>query len=398
MTVYGFVFVDGYNFGGVLLNPKTNWSEALKTIINIGLEQHELITIDLRYIGHHGYIQDEFEKVGGISKPNNMMYIPLQTYKQSKNKHTIKMKIFRDTEHQTKGSVIKYSKPVTYPEYTCRDGYFTNHWISENSYDTDYIGIFFDRPYLYKYSNNDNTDHMFELTINNIVYKPCNLSSTICENEKECQTAFDYRRLSKIQKRTTNTHYENYIVLYGLEVPYNTIIEYDCGKTIHKGVMMISNNRLGHMSINRIEHNLSQYLKTNAIWESGRNPVLKKRLHSEFLFSHCTPIEVEETMYNETDVGYIYMIQEREFLQQNDPTFKIGCTVQEPDNQIIRLRSYKKGSKIIMVLAVDRERVRSIETAIKTEFRSKFIRHRDGTEYFTGDVNEMRDIVIRHCT
>jgi len=96
-------------------------------------------------------------------------------------------------------------------------------------------------------------------------------------------------------------------------------------------------------------------------------------------------------------IGYIYLIHEREFLSTNNPTYKIGCTVQGPDNQVHRLRSYKKGSKIIMVLSVDKTEVRDIETAIKREFRDKFTRHTDGTEYFTGDVKEMRDIVIRHC-
>jgi len=110
------------------------------------------------------------------------------------------------------------------------------------------------------------------------------------------------------------------------------------------------------------------------------------------------PPPEEPPLTTETSTGYIYMIQEREFLQQKNPTFKIGCTVQEPDNQIKRLKAYKKGSRIVLVLAVEKANVRSIESAIKSEFTNRFTKHSDGTEYFTGPEKEMRDIVIRHCT
>lgn len=110
------------------------------------------------------------------------------------------------------------------------------------------------------------------------------------------------------------------------------------------------------------------------------------------------PPPEEPPLTTETSTGYIYMIQEREFLQQKNPTFKIGCTVQEPDNQIKRLKAYKKGSRIVLVLAVDKANVRSIESSIKAEFTNRFPKHPDGTEYFTGPEKEMRDIVIQHCT
>jgi hypothetical protein len=62
------------------------------------------------------------------------------------------------------------------------------------------------------------------------------------------------------------------------------------------------------------------------------------------------------------------------------------------------LKAYKKGSRIVLVLAVDKAHVRSIESSIKSEFTSRFAKHSDGTEYFTGPEKEMRDIVIRCCT
>ena len=149
---------------------------------------------------------------------------------------------------------------------------------------------------------------------------------------------------------------------------------------------------------------VKDYIYANRVYRSdivskaAIMPVSAPVTHASVAALIPPPSQPEPPVFSETSIGYIYMIQEREFLQQKNPTFKIGCTVQEPDNQIKRLKAYKKGSKIVITIAVDRERVRSIETAIKSEFTNRFTKHSDGTEYFTGDEKEMRDIVIRQCT
>ena len=48
-------------------------------------------------------------------------------------------------------------------------------------------------------------------------------------------------------------------------------------------------------------------------------------------------------------MGYIYLIQEREFLTQNSPIYKIGKSGQE---NCRRLNSYPKGSKLILCIEV----------------------------------------------
>lgn len=92
-------------------------------------------------------------------------------------------------------------------------------------------------------------------------------------------------------------------------------------------------------------------------------------------------------------VGYIYLIREREFLEKDLPIYKVGMTIQTPNNQIERLKAYKKGSCIEISRKVDESRTREIESMIKTEFNACFEKHADGLEYFKGDVNHMLRII-----
>lgn len=97
-----------------------------------------------------------------------------------------------------------------------------------------------------------------------------------------------------------------------------------------------------------------------------------------------------------TKVSYIYLIREREFLNTNQNIYKVGRTTQEPHNKIKRLQDYKKGSEIILVIKVPNEDVVSIEDTIKKEFKTTFKSHTDGCEYFEGDIDKMKRIVVKH--
>jgi len=92
-------------------------------------------------------------------------------------------------------------------------------------------------------------------------------------------------------------------------------------------------------------------------------------------------------------VSYIYLIQERENFEKNNNVFKIGRTTQEPNNKINRLQNYKKGSKILLVMECENEKVKSIEQNIKVIFNSKFKRHSDGYEHYIGDKDHMINII-----
>ncbi len=83
----------------------------------------------------------------------------------------------------------------------------------------------------------------------------------------------------------------------------------------------------------------------------------------------------------------MYILQEREFLKEGRPLYKIGRTRQSPND---RFDDYPKGSKIINYLQVNNSK--TTEARIKQIFRQKFKQDKDiGTEYFEGDINEMID-------
>ena len=92
-------------------------------------------------------------------------------------------------------------------------------------------------------------------------------------------------------------------------------------------------------------------------------------------------------------VSYIYLIQERENFEKDNNVFKYGRTTQEPNNKINRLQNYKKGSKILLVMECENDKVKSIEKNIKVIFDSKFKRHSDGYEHYIGDKDEMKKII-----
>lgn len=92
-------------------------------------------------------------------------------------------------------------------------------------------------------------------------------------------------------------------------------------------------------------------------------------------------------------VSYIYLIQERENFEKDNNVFKYGRTSQEPNNKINRLQNYKKGSKILLVMECENEKVKSIEKNIKVIFDSKFKKHSDGYEHYIGDKDEMKKII-----
>ena len=96
---------------------------------------------------------------------------------------------------------------------------------------------------------------------------------------------------------------------------------------------------------------------------------------------------------NNNLVSYIYLIQERENYMNNKNIYKFGKTTQEPDNKIKRLQSYKKGSRILMLIECNNENVNNIESEIREEFKKEFIKHIDGHEHFEGDPIKMKQII-----
>lgn len=82
--------------------------------------------------------------------------------------------------------------------------------------------------------------------------------------------------------------------------------------------------------------------------------------------------------------GTLYFIQPAELVGTN--RYKIGCSA---SNDMIRCKSYKKGTRYMMILECNQPFV--VEDAVKRQFNARFSRIA-GKEYFEGDETEMRNL------
>ena len=103
---------------------------------------------------------------------------------------------------------------------------------------------------------------------------------------------------------------------------------------------------------------------------------------------------IETTDNNVINLGYIYLLREREFLHNQQEVYKVGRTVQKGASLLLdRMKAYKKGSELCFMRQVPVDNVVLTETLIKTRFNQLFNRHPDGTEYFIGDMNDMIKVI-----
>jgi hypothetical protein len=99
---------------------------------------------------------------------------------------------------------------------------------------------------------------------------------------------------------------------------------------------------------------------------------------------------------NNTTSNYIYLIQEREFVNCDEKIYKIGKTKQD---NLRRIKDYPKGS--ILLLQYNCNNCDIIEKKLINDFKNKYKHQKSiGAEYFEGDYIEMiKDIhntIIEH--
>lgn len=85
--------------------------------------------------------------------------------------------------------------------------------------------------------------------------------------------------------------------------------------------------------------------------------------------------------------GYIYLLQEREFVKTGEEIYKIGKT----KNISRRMKEYPKYSLIILILQVKNSD--EFERRIINRFKAQFKLY-DGREYFCGSKNQMIGIIL----
>jgi hypothetical protein len=104
-------------------------------------------------------------------------------------------------------------------------------------------------------------------------------------------------------------------------------------------------------------------------------------------FKKLSPV-IKEEKTSEKQVkrmaGTLYFIQPAELVGTN--RYKIGCSA---GNDMIRCKSYKQGTRYMMVLECHQPFV--VEKEVKTQFNARFSRIA-GKEYFEGNEIEMRDL------
>jgi len=88
-------------------------------------------------------------------------------------------------------------------------------------------------------------------------------------------------------------------------------------------------------------------------------------------------------------IGYIYLLQEREFIKTKENIYKLGKSKQE---NLKRIQNYPNGTKLIIQLECENCDIN--EKNLIIIFKQKFIQRIDiGTEYFEGDKYEMISII-----
>jgi hypothetical protein len=87
--------------------------------------------------------------------------------------------------------------------------------------------------------------------------------------------------------------------------------------------------------------------------------------------------------------SYIYITQFRGFVDQNEPTYKIGKTTRPPEQ---RMQEYPKGSKLLLLVRVND--CHTFESWLIKKFNKLFVKRTDhGNEFYSGDIDEMIKIV-----
>jgi len=98
--------------------------------------------------------------------------------------------------------------------------------------------------------------------------------------------------------------------------------------------------------------------------------------------------EKEDWMKNH---NYVYLLQLREFVRNNENVFKLGKTTQLPNT---RLRGYPKQSRVILFIEV--EDCHTTEATLKKEFDERYTHEaRYGREYYSGELLQMKETFKR---
>jgi hypothetical protein len=132
--------------------------------------------------------------------------------------------------------------------------------------------------------------------------------------------------------------------------------------------------------------------KLNIVSVSEINKI-KKAIINIFKYYSCSSAPImtskcqQQTSYetSKNKQGYIYLLQEREFIKTGESIYKLGKTKQANMKRILQ---YPKGSKVILYKSCDD--CDDAEKQLLKLFRQQYVSKKDiGTEYFEGEEQSM---------
>ncbi len=118
-----------------------------------------------------------------------------------------------------------------------------------------------------------------------------------------------------------------------------------------------------------------------------------RRLENGSVQKYTSPKTLPQPKIGEKP-GYIYIIQEREFIKTKEPIYKIGKTV----NMKYRMPAYPKNSCLYLCFYCTTN-INIVETYFIDVFDQQFINRSDiGREYYEGDLWKMIRIVTEYIS
>jgi len=390
----------------LLFNPDYDMAVTFRTLLLICQDEHWNGLSITSLMSHHPWYNNALQIYSALTCEKSLRnIILLKGYINYDFNAEIEFQVGDSDVYKTKGCILNIKDAMNF-DVDCKDTSRSGKIKSELC---NYILLLFKKPILQKSYTGD---IYFNLSINKSKYAACECNRIA--NEHCCSKVFEYRRLNKLLLLETyeswnSTHVS---IVYGIYVPKD-IHSYDfCAKKCTGEYLYTDTNSKLHNWLDPVPYNLSSWLKDFPKRQMKEVGIPKPSPVPLPILDYCKPtilsvvrgfcwediecleLAKEEEETEDSRCGYIYLIQEREFVMTKQDTYKFGKTIQAPNNVIDRLKNgYKKGSKILLVRTCNPSLTAEIENKVKVEFRKEFAKHTDGYEYFTGSPKQMITLI-----
>lgn len=317
------------NYICTIKNVIFNFKDMHKDILNILYSFLELfqdwssLYICMKYLYNQDIIKYFFELNNGITNSMNEYYI-IQLYKtQGFNfKNNIKIQVYGNEEHNTKGCIIFHEKMIEFKnEYSMFENKTPQKKERNMRSDCVYYFLIFENPLLC-YKNDVNS--IYDLSIAGEKYKSCGCNLNP-KNIKFCEETHKFRQMSKLRKYeiiNNDNLSDLYSLIYGIRLESN--IDDDNNEYIYYSV------KQKYYNISNVyDYEFSRYLKQ---FTNYKNTEVKSFYNLlELVKINKDIIEYKE----ETDeTSYIYLIQEREYYERKEKKIYINL-VEQHKNRIM---------------------------------------------------------------